>query len=428
MYSPYMQLSNLNQEVLLKLLLLADRFQASSIAAAAAAALGKIKASEMDWQLVISLHGLPVQLQETLQAWPGFAQARKAAGASFQAKLGDLDAVWQQPATAACLLHLPQPLLLQLLSDPCTRAASEDTAVFTVDRWLQRNTVPEQQVRQLVQQIRLPHCSPLFLSTVVPNTGWLLQHIPASDLLIAAALGMLSCPDPASDALETHSDTVIRHLSWLLPARLQSAVNKLQIDLHISLQQLKELVQRSLVSGSQPAAVRAANQMPQGEASSSASSHLIETSIGKVCFSDVRTWHGRSFCLKLHMGNDTRLAVTLLMLSSTAGMRQAGSGNETGGPRSSSGSISNSIDDGPLQHELAAVQCSVCAVRFGVQELCQKPTKPRTFAAGAGVKWGDFFGLGRVSCWQDVLRGLQRRHMAVGHAGIHIRAVVTKLW
>lgn len=132
---------------------------------------------------------LPQQLKETLSSLPGFAAALTAGGTKLRALLGDLDVAWQQDSSAQCLRELPHPLLLQLLADPDTRAASEDTVLYTIDQWLRAAgytacsaqlaaVVTEEQVAELLQQVRLPRWVLL---------EWVLQAIHCH----AAQLGIL---------------------------------------------------------------------------------------------------------------------------------------------------------------------------------------------------------------------------------------------
>jgi hypothetical protein len=115
------------------------------------------------------------------------------------------------------------------------------------------------------------------------------------------------------------------------------------------------------------------------------------------------------------------MAVSLLLLPPLDSMPAA--------PDESSGqSTTEQPQQQHQQQQLAAVQCSLCAVRFGVQEVCRKADKPRSLVAGQPRRWADFFGLGEVSSWEQVRAGLARQHLGVGAGELHVRATLTKVW
>jgi hypothetical protein len=176
--NPHFRLQHVPQQLLLELLLLADKYNAQAIAEAAAAELGSKPAEQLEWHVVVRLFELQQHTASGVVLLPGVAAALNNGAAKLRAVLGDLEAAWRGEESAEILRQLPFSLLLRLLSDPETRVASEDTVVFTIDQWLaaqqqqlqqeeaeeqeaqrqqqQQAGVTEDQVAQLVQLVRIP--------------------------------------------------------------------------------------------------------------------------------------------------------------------------------------------------------------------------------------------------------------------------------
>jgi hypothetical protein len=150
--------------------------------------------------------------------------------------------------------------------------------------------------------------------------------------------------------------------------------------------------------------------------SSSAGCRISSSSSSIDCSSGVAVWCGKRFQLQVEFIN-RKLAVSLLLLPSLDSMPAA-----PGEP--SDQTITE--DQQQQQQQLAAVQCSLSAVRFGVQEVCRKADKPRSLVAAQPRRWADFFGLGEVSSWEQVRAGLARQHLGVGAGELHVRATLTK--
>jgi hypothetical protein len=92
----------------------------------------------------------------------------------------------------------------------------------------------------VVTMLRLGcRCSPLFLTTVLPSTLWLLRHVPAHQLPLATSLAVLPSSGPARQAITGHSAVLAAQPAWQLPTRPASAVRRLQIDLRVPLPQVK---------------------------------------------------------------------------------------------------------------------------------------------------------------------------------------------
>lgn len=223
-----------------------------------------------------------------------------------------------------------------------------------------------------------PRCSLLFLATVLPSTPWLTRHIPAEQLPLATSLAAASSIHPVRQALELHSTLLRARPAWQLPVRPASAMQQLQLDLKVPALQLQQLVEQGLQAA---------------EAATPAATVSSREAV----------WCGHRFSLQLEFNSSRKLAVVLMLLPALRASEQ--------------------------QQQLASVQCSLCAVRFGVQEVCKKPDKARTLVAGAGRRWVDFFGLGGISSADAACAVLQSKHGIHSSGGeLHVRAVIRRVW
>lgn len=442
--SPNFRLNQLPQLQLLQLLLLADRYNALPVAMAAAAALGSLMPEDMHWNVVVQLHELQQQMN-TLKVLPGYTAALAAASHKLHNALGDLEVAWQYDETAKLLRQLPFCLVHQLLSDNRTRVASEDTVVYTVHQWLKQQALPaaagpgttassftlDQQAEQLVQLIRLPKCSPLFLATVAPNASWLLQYLTAAELATAATIAqqpeVMTSNNPVKQALSTRSSVIARREAWKLPPRPMSAVGDLVLDWEVPLQQLKQLVEGRLqctrptqllqrVPGVEEYPAAAA--VPVALFCTNARAPAVDGIAADSIQSKSGMWQGREFYLKMQVSDSRKLMVSLCMkpmMPEDVGEKQGGHAGDEAMQR---------------EQEMTVVLCSICAVRFGSQEVCRKAERYRTIVAGSnGYTWTDFFGLGEVSSWAGVKTGLITKHqVAIGDASILVRAKLAAVW
>jgi hypothetical protein len=235
--------NNLNQQQLLQLMLLADRFAVRKVLSAAAAALVAVPADQFDWDTALQL----LQLPWSCVLQPDFKAAHQLAVRRMIQKLGDLETVWASDALQQQLLALPFDVLQQLLQHEDTRVATENTVVFTIERW-QRAQVAKQcrspndeQVQQLVHLVRMHHCTPYYAGTVMPHSSVVQQGIehwalplmrecctPGSfDMLKLAQCAVLH-QYPAWSAAARPKSEQQPVLMWQLPlTTLQSAVEQL---------------------------------------------------------------------------------------------------------------------------------------------------------------------------------------------------------
>jgi hypothetical protein len=171
--------------------------------------------------------------------------------------LGDLEEVWNSTEKTERLLGLPVMALKQLLADDATAADSEDTVVYTIQRWLEQHSPCMDNVQQdmaaLGQVVRLPHCSPSYIaSAAAAESHWLPQHYTAADLAIACRLaadtldkGMYN-EGPELRLFSTQWGR--RHAAWSLPKRPNSSSvsdgGHLKFDWHLPLLQVQDYVTR----------------------------------------------------------------------------------------------------------------------------------------------------------------------------------------
>jgi hypothetical protein len=193
---------NLSQQQLLQLMMLADLFGVPKVLAAAAAALAAVLAAgQLDWDTALQLLQLPQScvLQPDFRAvhepavsrmmqpdfraahepavsrmmHPDFRAAHEPAVSRMMQQLGDLEKVWASDALQQLLLALPFDVLLQLLQHEDTRVATENTVVFTIQRWHSAQGAGQccrEQVQQLVCLVRMRHCTPYYAGTVMPHS------------------------------------------------------------------------------------------------------------------------------------------------------------------------------------------------------------------------------------------------------------------
>jgi hypothetical protein len=159
MYAAVPDLSACSQKMLLQLLLLADSYGVPKVLAAAAAEFACIAAKNLHWDVVQALQELPAGCAD-LETCKGLFET---AQQKLQYELGDLELVWADSEKQQLLLELPQPLLLQLLSDPTTRVTSENTVFYTIERWWQHHSRAYslrslKEITPLVRLIRMQVC------------------------------------------------------------------------------------------------------------------------------------------------------------------------------------------------------------------------------------------------------------------------------
>lgn len=150
MYAAKPDVSSCSQEQLLQLLLLADRYGVLKVTEAVTAAVSSIPPAELQLSTVVAVYLLPAGCAEdsTYRGLYGAAQQW------LQLNLGDLEVVLadRQGEKMQALLSLPQPAFKQLLQDPATRVASENTVFAAIKRWWEQHDHEQPRNRQQRQQ------------------------------------------------------------------------------------------------------------------------------------------------------------------------------------------------------------------------------------------------------------------------------------
>ena len=257
------------QEALLRVMRLADRLSAPAAEAAAARALAA--EGELAWATVEALFSLPPLRAAAPAAAPLLAAARDA----LHARFGDLDAALADAGAREELLALPFAAIAALLADGRTRAGSENTAVFVAAEWVARHHHGHQgggggggctgsasggtadeadEGAALAAALRAPHATPLFLASVAARVPPLSRHVPAGDLLLAAAFA--GQPERVRATLLTDKDSPLaRRAAWRLPPRPASRVWEATVAWDVPLRELRRLHEAALrgAPGASPA-------------------------------------------------------------------------------------------------------------------------------------------------------------------------------
>lgn len=142
MYEPVPDLTGLEQEQLLHLITLADRYSVQKVLVAAASAIAAIPQADLAWQTVMAMYCLPPGAAAAAgcngagtTGSTGSASLERmyaACSAKMQLVLGDLEVSVADPEKWQQLLALPYAAVKQLLEAPDTRAASEHTVYYVI--------------------------------------------------------------------------------------------------------------------------------------------------------------------------------------------------------------------------------------------------------------------------------------------------------
>lgn len=153
MYAAQLDLTSCSQERLVQLLLLADRYGVSKLLAAVTAAFQNLPTAELAMQTIRAVYNLPAGCADLDCCKDLFTAASK----KLQLELGDLELVFASAHKLELLRALPHRALLQLLQDPATRVASENTVFHTIECWWQGrpDNVTDADLCQLVQLVRI---------------------------------------------------------------------------------------------------------------------------------------------------------------------------------------------------------------------------------------------------------------------------------
>ena len=382
MYEKQPDLSALSQQQQLQLLQLADAYAVEKVSFAVCRSLSKLSIVDMDWTTAVAVFTLPESCSR-LQPWSAL---KKAASSKLQHKLGDLDLIWtksdkrqqqQQEEEQQLLLGLPFAALLLMLSLDSLKAASEDTVFYTMDRWLHANSgTTTAQMQQFSQVLRLLHCSPTYISTVIcSKTSWVRSCFSDEDLFDACALssrgtGSICRVSTYADAFDPGD----RCASWLLPSRPASVVQECKLIWDVPVADVKAKFEETLSSRS-----------------------LTSVEGPKVA------WQGRVFYLGLQckIQTDPSPAPGCIL------------------------SVFLFLEAPPSQHTFfeATLEAQSQTARGNKFENgfdgCMQGGKGRGFI--------NMFRLGELSSWEATEQGLRNARLVHGDGCLHLRAVVHRV-
>uniref|UniRef100_A0A383VDD8 BACK domain-containing protein n=1 Tax=Tetradesmus obliquus TaxID=3088 RepID=A0A383VDD8_TETOB len=234
----------LSQLQLLQLMLLADRFGVPKVQAAVAAALNTVDVQHIDWDAAVEL----LQLPPSCAQQPEFEAVRQVAVQQVQQQLGDLEGVWADPARQQLLLALPCEALMQLLQDDTTCVATENTVVYTIERWWSAQDAALQHaehLRALMHLVRMRYCTPYYSGTVMH------QSSPVQQSFEHAALPLMRecCTTGGYARLQEAQCLVLhRYPAWVAEQRPASARQPV-IEWRLPLASLRAAVDQLLSSG-----------------------------------------------------------------------------------------------------------------------------------------------------------------------------------
>ncbi|KAF6251460.1 hypothetical protein COO60DRAFT_1675745 [Scenedesmus sp. NREL 46B-D3] len=224
-----------------------DRYGVPKVLAAAAAAFAGITAVELQWDTVQALYELPAGCAD-LDACKGLFAA---AAQKLQQELGDLELAWADHQKSQLLLSLPQPVLLQLLQNPATRVASENTVFYTIERWWQSciespgiKHIGLQDAKALVELVRVKHYTPLYVTLVMAQSKLAQECFSPEEMAQACTLATAAHSNQSLlvEALVGMSTPISKHPTWMAGQRPPSAMQELEIQWQLPLQELSTAV------------------------------------------------------------------------------------------------------------------------------------------------------------------------------------------
>ena len=369
-YHPRLDLSSCSNEQLLQLLQLADQYEVCHVVGAASLELSnRIEAQQ--WAAVVAVYQLP---ESTLKR-PECSAAPEAAQNLLLEELGDLEGTWGDKQKQEQLLGLPFQGLKQLLQHQETKVASEDTVLYTIHRWLRRitNAATEQEQQELAKTIRVKHCSPLCVGTMMPRCPWLVKAWGVEDLVAAS---VLACKpkERIVKCLSADPELKNRQPAWGLGSRPVSTVTKGELVWKVPLSKVKEL----------DATARAEKTAAELRSRLEADGTVI--------------WSGKAFSLQLELCSDSGIGLYLMM-------------------------------DGPCvngrRSAWAVVNCSVDVVSpHDDIILPDEDANEWDLGVTAGYGWNDVCSLKGWATWEELEQKL--RAVALVHADgcLHLQVVV----
>ena len=385
MYEKKPDLSALSQQQQLQLLQLADAYSVHKVSFAACSSLSSLSEEGIDMATAVAIFDLP----GTCKQLKPYSSLKEAAAGYLQEQFGDLEIVWggvgeEKEQLQQQLLGLSFSALYQLLSDERTKVASEDTIYYTVARWLKRT--PEastKEKQQLAEVIRLPLCTPTYLTTVIcGDAGWIRSSsaISNQDLFKACALSASKEAEGstlfATAGFKENVPAFKRYPSWALPHRPWSSVEELEITWNVPLSDLQ-------------AAFEAALSSKPGKGIHSPASPL---------------WQGKRFSCRLAVGkvSEEGSFQVSMYLDFANGSRSKG-------------------------HELC-IEAELWAEKEGSDAVPLVHTlKASALVAGMGRGFTDFLRLGKHGSWETVEQQLRSKGFVHADGSLHLGATVYEI-
>lgn len=201
------------------------------------------------------------RLPEVVQNSKQLAEILAAAAKHIQQNLGDSDVVWaDEQGLQQQLLKLPYAAFKQLLAESTTRVASENTAAYSVMRWVEQWKPEDEQLCELISLVRMAHCATAYVATVMSSADSCFSRcLAAEELQVAVAVSALGC-----DAEEADNPTIRRFPNWCADKRPASALDKLTIEWQVLLDDLRPLVEQSLCRSERSEPLQGKQCMHQG--------------------------------------------------------------------------------------------------------------------------------------------------------------------
>lgn len=366
-------LTDLSPEQLLQLLLLADRYEVPKVQASAAKALHAAPTADWPWQTVLDALSLPPSCTDQ----PSFKPVVNAAVTQLQQKLGDLEAVWADAELQQLLLGLPATALLQLLMDDNTCVTSEHTVVYTIMQWHQQQPVANRliaQLKLLLQQVRMQHCSLHYINTVMMQDELVLKCFSIQELALASL-----CSSAAKDLQDADHPVLEQYPAWTAEKRPASAHPQI-IDWKLPLDALKQLVEQHLADG-EAAELESDVQVLQGQQLSISIEAAAEEPDSEASEASEDDSSDPGFALGVYL----QLAQPI----------------------------------GACRQLTWTISAAVAAARKSW--FTKGPMTKAGLAHGPGWGFGDFFGMSGARSWEDAVRVLQDEHLVHDDNSVHLR-------
>lgn len=234
MYQVKPDFADLQQELWLPLLVLADKYAVPKVITALCISF-RDAYLKLAWDTVAGFYSLPDVIRNSQQC----QTIRDAVKNKLGLECGDLELVWASEEKQKLLLQLPLAAIEWMLLSPVTKVASENTAAYSVLRWAaaQPTTASlQKQLQQLCSLLRMRNCSQLFIATVLSTDKKISSCLSMYEWQIAAL-----CSSQQGFALNPDNDVLKKHPAWRRSARQCSSCTSLVIDCRVKLSTIEQL-------------------------------------------------------------------------------------------------------------------------------------------------------------------------------------------